>query len=55
MFFNGNTVKLMKKIVPEFLSNNSEFCKLDNKEISSENNTVDSHLDNKGEKKIFQS
>ncbi|MEA1787624.1 nucleoside-diphosphate sugar epimerase/dehydratase [Arenibacter sp. GZD96] len=31
MFFNGDTVKLMKKIVPEYVSNNSEFCKLDNK------------------------
>ncbi len=29
MFFNDNTVPLMKKIVPEFISNNSELCKLD--------------------------
>ncbi len=29
MFFNGDTVSLMKEIVPEFISNNSEFCKLD--------------------------
>lgn len=29
MFFNGDTVKLMKQIVPEYVSNNSEFCKLD--------------------------
>ncbi len=29
MFFNGDTVKLMKEIVPEYVSNNSEFCKLD--------------------------
>nr|WP_299172585.1 nucleoside-diphosphate sugar epimerase/dehydratase [uncultured Allomuricauda sp.] len=32
MFFGENTVKLMKHIVPEFISNNSEFCKLDKKE-----------------------
>ncbi|WP_298488368.1 nucleoside-diphosphate sugar epimerase/dehydratase [uncultured Maribacter sp.] len=31
MFFNGNTVKLMKKIVPEYVSNNSELCELDEK------------------------
>ncbi|MBS9462190.1 polysaccharide biosynthesis protein [Flagellimonas sp. 389] len=29
MFFKENTVPLMKKIVPEFISNNSELCKLD--------------------------
>ncbi len=29
MFFNGDTVKIMKEIVPEFISNNSELCKLD--------------------------
>jgi len=31
-FFGENTVKLMKQIVPEFISNNSEFCELDRKE-----------------------
>ncbi len=31
MFFNGNTMALMKEIVPEYVSNNSEFCKLDTK------------------------
>lgn len=31
MFFNGDTVKLMKDIVPEYVSKNSEFCKLDGK------------------------
>ena len=30
MFFNGNTVKLMKEIVPEYISKNSELCELDN-------------------------
>ncbi len=29
LFFNGNTVKLMKQIVPEYVSKNSDFCKLD--------------------------
>lgn len=33
MFFGGDTVKLMKEIVPEYVSNNSEFCDLDNKEL----------------------
>jgi len=49
MFFNGNTMSLMKEIVPEYVSNNSEFCKLDNK-IEEQLTTT-----NKGEKKIFQS
>ncbi len=34
MFFNGDTVKLMKTIVPEFVSKNSEFCELDNKDTA---------------------
>ncbi|MGO4921020.1 polysaccharide biosynthesis protein [Maribacter spongiicola] len=29
MFFSGNTVKLMKEIVPEYVSKNSDFCELD--------------------------
>lgn len=31
MFFREDTVGLMKKIVPEYISNNSELCKLDDK------------------------
>lgn len=31
MFFNGNTVKLMKEIVPEYISQNSDLCTLDEK------------------------
>ena len=31
MFFNSDCVKLMKEIVPEFVSNNSELCILDEK------------------------
>ena len=29
MFFNENTIKLMKEIVPEYISNNSDLCKHD--------------------------
>jgi len=29
MFFNADTVKLMKEIVPEFISKNSEYARLD--------------------------
>ncbi|MEP2057996.1 MAG: nucleoside-diphosphate sugar epimerase/dehydratase [Maribacter litoralis] len=32
MFFSGNTVKLMKEIVPEYISKNSELCDLDKAE-----------------------
>ena len=37
MFFNGNTVKLMKEIVPEYVSQNSDFCDLDNKQSNTPN------------------
>lgn len=47
MFFNGDTVQLMKEIVPEFVSNNSEFCKLDD--------ATDSKVPKKETKRIFQS
>ena len=42
MFFNGNTVKLMKEIVPEYVSNNSDLCKLDNpkKDLEHRNTTT---------------
>ena len=55
MFFNEDIVGLMKNIVPEFVSNNSEFCVLDKKEINDKKFDKDSHVDNKEEKKIFQS
>ena len=29
LFFRDNVVQLMKSIVPEYISNNSDFCKLD--------------------------
>jgi hypothetical protein len=47
MFFNANTVPMMKEIVPEFLSNNSELCKLDKKK--------DPKKAEEGIKKILQS
>ncbi|WP_421811695.1 polysaccharide biosynthesis protein [Flagellimonas sp.] len=31
LFFKDNVVQLMKNIVPEYISNNSDFCKLDKK------------------------
>lgn len=49
MFFNGNTMTLMKEIVPEYVSNNSEFCKLDEKK------EPESKPVGRDEKKIFQS
>ncbi|NAY91215.1 SDR family NAD(P)-dependent oxidoreductase [Muricauda sp. JGD-17] len=33
LFFKDNVVKLMKSIVPEYISNNSDFCKLDEKKL----------------------
>jgi FlaA1/EpsC-like NDP-sugar epimerase len=35
LFFRDNVVQLMKNIVPEYISNNSVFCKLDKKENTS--------------------
>ena len=55
MFFNGDIVGLMKKIVPEYVSNNSEFCELDDKEIDVKNYSEDSHVGNKEIKKTVQS
>jgi len=46
MFFNGNTVRLMKEIVPEYVSNNSEFCKLDESDKENTDNA---------KPKVFQS
>ncbi|MFH6603624.1 polysaccharide biosynthesis protein [Maribacter algicola] len=36
MFFSGNAVKLMKGIVPEYVSSNSELCELDDRRTSSD-------------------
>ncbi|WP_289062479.1 nucleoside-diphosphate sugar epimerase/dehydratase [uncultured Zobellia sp.] len=38
MFFNESTVSLMKEIVPEFISNNSELCLLDKKDKTTTKN-----------------
>ncbi|TLP77558.1 polysaccharide biosynthesis protein [Maribacter sp. ACAM166] len=35
MFFSGNTVKLMKEIVPEYVSKNSDYCDLDTSKAES--------------------
>tara|TARA_R110002033_G_scaffold171214_1_gene218613 strand:- start:26873 stop:28822 length:1950 start_codon:yes stop_codon:yes gene_type:complete len=40
MFFNADTVKLMKEIVPEYISNNSDLCKLDNKSVGVEEKSI---------------
>tara|TARA_R110002020_G_scaffold164412_5_gene351102 strand:- start:10836 stop:12602 length:1767 start_codon:yes stop_codon:yes gene_type:complete len=48
MFFNENTVRMMKEIVPEYVSNNSDLCKLDKKETKVDSETIMS-------KKILQS
>ena len=55
LFFNGDTITLMKQIVPEYVSNNSEFCELDrqNEEKDSTENAVD--VEKKAEKRLFQS
>lgn len=43
LFFNGDTVSLMKEIVPEYVSNNSELCKLDKKKNMEEVSRSDDH------------
>lgn len=48
MFFSENTVRMMKEIVPEYVSNNSDLCKLDKKDIKVDSETISS-------KKILQS
>ncbi|MEG3658585.1 nucleoside-diphosphate sugar epimerase/dehydratase [Arenibacter palladensis] len=48
MFFNGNPVALMKAIVPEYISNNSDLCKLD------KDNNKNAKKDSVIEKKILQ-
>ena len=46
MFFNGNTVKLMKEIVPEYISQNSTLTKLDKKinNTKSDEKTITSEM-----------
>mgnify|MGYP003667767778 FL=1 len=40
MFFSGNTVKLMKEIVPEYVSKNSDFCELDKPSVNSNDQNI---------------
>ncbi|SIQ77336.1 polysaccharide biosynthesis protein [Maribacter ulvicola] len=40
MFFSGNTVKLMKDIVPEYVSKNSDLCELDKPDAKSNDHTI---------------
>ncbi len=49
MFFNGDTVKLMKEIVPEYVSNNSKLSKLDQKL------TKEDEAEENSKSKIYQS
>jgi len=53
MFFNADTVGLMKQIVPEFVSNNSELCKLDNKLPIEQKGSKHSDIENKEKKRIL--
>ncbi|WP_411032138.1 polysaccharide biosynthesis protein [Spongiimicrobium sp. 3-5] len=56
MFFDGNIIKLMKKIVPEYVSKNSELCKLDEaaEQKSSKGKNNDSQDNDKTETKVLQ-
>tara|TARA_R110002051_G_scaffold199868_1_gene266862 strand:+ start:125 stop:1753 length:1629 start_codon:yes stop_codon:yes gene_type:complete len=42
MFFDIDTVKIMKEIVPEYISENSDLCKLDKKSSKPENKVLQS-------------
>lgn len=44
MFFNGNTVKLMKDIVPEYISQNSALCDLDKTQSKTKTQSKIPHL-----------
>jgi FlaA1/EpsC-like NDP-sugar epimerase len=44
MFFGEDTIGIMKKIVPEYISNNSKFCALDKKEKKKSHKTEDKVL-----------
>ena len=50
MFLNSNTIQLMKEIVPEYISNNSDLCKFDHK---SEDHS-EKALEEGREKKVLQ-
>jgi FlaA1/EpsC-like NDP-sugar epimerase len=44
MFFNGNPIRLMKEIVPEYVSSNSDFSELDQKEKGNKKNPVEKSI-----------
>jgi len=47
MFFDTDTVRLMKEIVPEYISKNSELCKIDEEVRKEEQNNKTDVLENK--------
>ena len=55
LFFNGDTITLMKQIVPEYVSNNSEFCKLDQPAEGKEATDKAEDVEKKAEKRLYQS
>lgn len=55
LFFGGNIIKLMKQIVPEYVSNNSEFCELDNEKEQNETKAEDLDVEKNSKKGLYQS
>ena len=53
MFFSSDTVELMKEVVPEFVSNNSEYCKLDARKASMQKNSRDHSRDENEVKRVL--
>lgn len=44
MFFNGSIVQLMKEIVPEYISNNSDLCRFDKSKTADEKEIEDKKI-----------
>lgn len=44
MFFNANIIQLMKEIVPEYISNNSDLCRFDKSENEDKNKIADKNV-----------
>ena len=55
LFFNGDTIALMKQIVPEYISNNSEFCELDQSDEEKQSAEKAANVEKKAEKRLYQS
>ncbi|MEM1340042.1 MAG: nucleoside-diphosphate sugar epimerase/dehydratase [Bacteroidota bacterium] len=51
MFLNSNTIQLMKEIVPEYISNNSDLCKFDQQKVEDHSENA---LEEGKEKQILQ-